>query len=288
MTIRQINQTLDEGLSLKLITQAYSEVAAIKLRRIRAGIERNRNFFNEISQVFHTIKVLAAQKKNLSEVIDKLLIKNGKTISILLTSNYRFYGDINNTLIRHFIVSSAKINTERVVVGRTGIEFLQAIRYTHSYLPLIFKTDMPEDQELQNLADKITQYKQVLVYHSSFKSVLLQLSTTTDVTQSVSISPTQPVAEGLVDFILEPEIDKMLAFFDSQVTTLILEQTFLESELSRTAARLISMDNAESNANQFIQQQKRALATAKKSLQNVKLLETFASFMSWRQKMASL
>ena len=45
MTIKEIDQYLEEGNSLKQIAQAYSEIANQKLKRIRSEVERNSVFF---------------------------------------------------------------------------------------------------------------------------------------------------------------------------------------------------------------------------------------------------
>ena len=86
------------------------------------------------------------------------------------------------------------------------------------------------------------------------------------------------------NFIFEPEIIRMLDFFDSQIKILLLEQTILESELARTASRLIAMDQAQSRAKDFISDNKRALGQLKKSTYNARLLETLATMSKWRQE----
>lgn len=291
MTLRQINQTLEEGLSLKLITQAYAEISAIKLKRIRTGIEANRQFFNEIAGIFRTLKQVALRHHQLEEIMKKLVTKNGRTIALLITSNYRFYGDINSMVINQFLLASPKFATDRIVLGKMGIEYLTAIKYKYPFTQTVFTSDLPTQAELKNLVETVKNYQQVLVFHSKFRSVLQQVPQVTDVTQTANVvlPPSERVQTNLVaeeeplDFILEPEIDKMLQFFDSQIITLLLETTFLEAELSRTASRMISMDEAQTNANKFILDQRKLLQSAKRNVENSALLDTFASFMQWRK-----
>lgn len=306
MTLRQINQTLEEGLSLKLITQAYAEISAIKLKRIRTGIEANRQFFNEIAGLFRTLKQVALRHHQLEDIMKKLVTKNSRTIALLITSNYRFYGDINSMVINQFLLASPKFATDRIVLGKMGIEYLTAIKYQYPFTQTVFSSDLPTQAELKNLVETVKNYQQVLVFHSKFKTVLQQVPQVTDVTQTANVvlPPSEQVQTNLVfeefksfinpiqsqdgteeplDFILEPEIDKMLQFFDSQIITLLLETTFLEAELSRTASRMISMDEAQTNANKFILDQRKLLQSAKRNVANAALLDTFASFMQWRK-----
>ena len=79
-------------------------------------------------------------------------------------------------------------------------------------------------------------------------------------------------------------LKKMLDFFDDQVVSLLLEQTFLESELARTASRLMSMDKAQINAEDVLYKQKLLLGQAKKSEINMALLETAASLMNFKEE----
>ena len=83
---------------------------------------------------------------------------------------------------------------------------------------------------------------------------------------------------------MEPDLSKILHFFDSQIITLLLESTFLESELARTGSRFISMDSAETEANKFIKDYLKLKAYTERNLQNNTLLENFASLMSIRKE----
>ncbi len=76
---------------------------------------------------------------------------------------------------------------------------------------------------------------------------------------------------------MEPEIKTIAEFFDNQIKILILESTFLESELARTASRLITMDSAQNEAEKFLSNQELSLLTAQRSIQNARILETIAA-----------
>lgn len=270
LTLNQIRQILDESNSLKLVTQAYSEIAAIKLQKIRKGIEKNRDFFQEVSQVFRMVKV-ASVKNNIHP-------EQGKrgTISIIVTSNHRFYGGLESRLLQYFVVNTTKFKTDRLTIGKSAQEFLSTMHYTHDYVPYVFKNDLPDFNELQKLVSSLADYQQILVYYSRMQSVLVQEPHVVDVLQK----PPEHYMESKehsFDSIFEPELETMLKFFDNQITTLLLEQTFLESELARTAARLISMDRAETNAEDLIKQQRKMLFSAKKSIDNNRLLDMIAA-----------
>ncbi|TSC86349.1 MAG: Uncharacterized protein G01um10147_872 [Microgenomates group bacterium Gr01-1014_7] len=292
MTIKQIEQALEEGQSLKQIAQAYSEIANLKIKRIRGEVERNRIFFQEISGVYALIKKLAVKKK-----IN--IVKPKKLISLVLTSNYRFYGNINSDLLDFFVASTKNLPTDRIMLGKAAIEYFRASK-TLSHLgnlkEVLLKTDEPDGAELTNLVNLIKDYNQVLVFYSSMKSLLVQIPRVSDITAthtpSRSQSPPGRWPNGLLPgeqsadfkFIFEPDLAKILAFFDSQIITLLLEGTFLESELSRTASRFISMDQAETEANKYIKEYEKLKAYTKRNMDNNTILENFASMAALRKE----
>lgn len=272
MTIKEINQALDEGNSLKAITQAYSEIANLKLKRIRGEVERNRLFFKEISSVYGLVKTLAMRKK-------VIVTKQKKTLSVILTSNYRFYGSINSDLIDFFISSTSKLNTDRLLINKAAIDYFKAKPLFPNCQQVMLKKDTPDGLELKALVDTIKEYAQVLIYYPSLKSLLVQIPTVADITAS-SI---QPQENKDFRFIFEPELPKVLEFFDSSILTLLLEGTFLESELSRTASRFISMDSAQTEANKFIKEYEKLKAFSKRNMDNNTILENFAIMSAVRK-----
>lgn len=283
MTIKQIETLLEEGESLRAIAQAYSEIANLKVKKIRANVERNRVFLQEIAKIYSLVKAFAIKKK-------VAVLKPKKRLCILLTSNYRFYGNINSSLIKYYIGSTRELlDIDRIILGKAGVDYFKANKVLPNFKEVMLKTDLPTGQELTDLVHFSKDYNQVLVFYTKFKSLLTQEATSTDVTAlSLYIRDFYVKAfdekhdKSYMHFIFEPELSKMLDFFDSQVLTLLLEQTFLESELSRTASRFISMDSAESEANKFIKQQQVMKAYIKRNMDNNTILENFASMMAVR------
>lgn len=286
MTIKQIEEVLEEGESLKALTQAYAEIANIKIKKIRAKVERNRLFFDEILKVYGMIKAIAIKKK-------AMVTKPKNRLCILLTSNYRFYGSVNNSLISYFVGSTRQLpdpDVDKVILGKGGIEYFRTTKLLSTYQEITLKDDMPTAEELTNLTNLSSKYNQVLVFHSKFKSLLVQEATFTDIsalslyTKDYYLKSFNVAREkDLTHFIFEPELTKILEFFDSQIALLLLEETFLESELSRSASRFISMDEAETEANKFIKEYQTLKAYVKRSIDNNTILENFASMMALRK-----
>lgn len=291
MTTRQVLEQIEEAKSLKMITEAFTEISSAKLKKIRVAGLRNQYFFDELSRVYGLIRKIALARGL------KPPQKNGKTLSIVLTSNYRFYGRVNNALLGYFLVETSKIQTDRLVIGKTGLEFLNAIHFALSYQNITLKTDFPTHKEIDNLALFAGKYSRVLVYYPKFKSVMLQIPTFRDITQTQQAALLDVASkEGFnklfmsfntpesSSFILEPEISVIIKFFDDQIQNLLLEETFLEAELSRTASRLISMDQAQTEADDYLKEQKRNLFLGKRSTINARMVEIFSSLKISRER----
>lgn len=276
MTTKQIKELIEQAQSLKQITQAFTQISSSKLKRIRAGVERNREFFRELTNIYGLINIIRKKRKL------PLPVKNGKTLSIMLTSNERFYGHVTSDLIEFFLVQISKINADKIVIGRSGNDALKSMGYALSYTPMILKTDFPDNEEFVKLSEIVSQYSKVLVFHSQFESVLVQKPVISDITQSEQdVSDKTSMSKELIEqynnFIVEPEIKTIAEFFDNQIKVLILESTFLESELARTASRLITMDSAQNEAEKFLSTQELAFLNAQRSIQNARILETIAA-----------
>ena len=273
MSIKDYNKAIEEGESLKEIALSYGEIASNRIKKIKFEVERNRLFFNEIANIYNVVQQQAKLKK-------VSLKKDKKTISVLLSSNYRFYGNIDNEVIHSFLEQTPKLPTDRIVVGKTAQVFLKSMNYFNNYKSLEFKNDLPSADELLSLTQLTKDYSQVLVFYPQLSTLLVQKPVVSDITQS---SLKNSTSVGLSYVIFEPELTKILQFFDSSIISLLLEQTFFEAELSRTASRILSMDHAQIEANRFIETQRQLKAHAQRSLENIRLLESLTSIMALRK-----
>lgn len=282
-TIQELKDRLQTGLSLKFIAQSYTEISARKLKEIRKDVERNRSFFAELANLYHAIKTVAAEKYHMYSQ------KNGRIAIVLLTSNYRFYGALNANLVEFFIKETSSRPADFYVIGKSGTELLRALNFKYDFESLEFKRDLPTNEELKILVSKLSPYKQILIVYPEFSSILIQKPVVKDITESQNITlkteEHQSILQAIFDrhpnwtddYIFEPSIVNILEFFDTQIITLLTEEAFLESELAKTAARLVTMDQAQINAEAFISTEKRDISRTVVSMKNAHLLETFIS-----------
>lgn len=269
MTIKEIDQIIGDDNSLKMIAQAYSEIANEKVKKIRVEAERNRLFLEEIGKAYALVKLLALRRKI-------GVLKPKGRVCVLITSNNRFYGTLDSDLIKFFTQQTVPIQTDRIIIGKMGIEHFKTTGIFQNYQTLILRHDQPNIEELRKIVDSVKDYSQVLVFYSQLKSLLVQEPKILDLTETQSAYSSNK-DESKFRFVFEPELAKILAFFDSQVTNLLLEGAFLESEAARTASRFISMDQAESQAGKLIKEYEKIRTYTKRVLENNVILESFAA-----------
>lgn len=258
--------------SIKEITQAMADIATSQIKQRRASAELNIAYFREIFTLYQTVKQIALKTKKYREA-EKA--KNGRTALILLTSNFKFNGDLDVNLTNFFIEHSQKIESDRWVVGVSGQELLRGKHVNFKFESVKFAKDYPTVEELDGLVKKVADYSRVLVYHSRFITLLDQKPSVTDITATESLG--SKVKPENINFLLEPEIDKMIRFFEDQMLLLLLQSIFLESEIARTAARMVSMNQAEQAAEKLLRTEEKLLFHQRKSLANMKIVESFAA-----------
>jgi ATP synthase F1 gamma subunit len=271
--IRQLRSEKEVIESLKLITETLGDIATIKVKKIKKTALENVTFFNDMTKVYKMVKYLASKRTDI-----KLPPPKGDNAFLLLTSNEKFHGRLDLDLTKFFIsmtdvFEKSGERTKLIVIGKYGTTLLQSYGFKLDYQDVIFSKDYPSFEELRKLVGEIKGYRKILVFHTKFSTILSQVPTLTDISPK-SIDP--KASKIAVNFILEPELDKMLNFFEGQVLISLLQSIFLEVELARQSARMISMNQADENAQKIIDSDSKAILKIRKELINIRLLETYA------------
>ena len=146
---------------------------------------------------------------------------------------------------------------------------------------LNFAKDIPSPQEAKSFVEKTQNYGSIFIYYPKFVSLVNQSVGITDVTQS---SEKERDIKEEIKILFEPELPKLLDFFNKQVRTLLFLRMMLETDLSLTAARLLSMSAAEERSDELIKEKKVEIRRTVDSYINAQLLETFSSIKLWEEE----
>jgi len=271
--IDELKAELDDALTLKLISQAFTEAAASRLAKIRKNFEKNKQFYEEIKHLYRLVQT----NENKVHAQDKKQETEGKNLGVAITSNQRFYGNINISIMRQFTEDMKKKDSDVLVIGNTGRDFMKSAEFGRKYEERFFAKDYPSEAESKTFLDYIKTYKSVYLYYPKFMSLVRQEVGIIDITE-ISTSDDK-VLEEEVNVLFEPELSQIYEFFETQVRALLFLRVMLEADLARTAARLLTMSGAEERSDEMIKAKKLQLRKIQLSILNTKLLETFSSMV---------
>lgn len=256
--IEQLKAQLSTTQALRSIAGAYSDISAMRIETLRAAFWRNSVYFEQISQIYQSVKASA-------------IVLKPKTLHVALTSNKRFYGNLNRDVMQEFQEQNERMSDDALVIGLTGKEYLQSIQTHKPAKYSVFEDDQPTEEESDALFANFEEYDRIFLYYPRFVNMLTQTIQRTD----ISYSPRTPLEpQNTIHYIFEPELSKILAFFKTQIRRILFNRVLLETELSRTATRLVVMDGAEKKAEEQALITKQYIRNALQSNTNRSLIET--------------
>lgn len=286
--------------TFKGVVQGFEEVSTLKMKKIRSSVVQTRDFLTRLSHVYFQVKA-ANQKK-----IDRLLAADNKKkkkkgrgkaplvlekkkqpLYVFLSANTKLYGEIIAKVFDNFQEALAKAGDKAdvMIIGRVGRTMYKEAGLTRPYLYFEIPDLDARPQDLRQVAFHLVQYEHVVVFHGKFDSILTQNAQRSSVTGDLFIEGGGQAGgakrEVAMDFLFEPNLEEIVRFFETQVSTLLLNQVVNEGALARFASRIRAMEKALERTNEIeydLNLKKRLL---KKSTENKKQTEKMAGFSLW-------
>lgn len=271
---------LEDLETIGFVASALFDVSAEKISRLRTAFEKNKAFYDDIANLYQSIKQTAFERGELPQKSVTVV----QTVTVAFTSNIRFYGAVNAEVIRAFVDhmrSGAK--SDYIVIGRTGKMLMgnaPDCQNRTSYYS--FKEDEPTGDERRQFLKSVVPYSQVQIFYPSFLNVFSQKVVMQDITYTPHIESVSGKTLAF-DYIFEPELPKILDFFETKVRYLLFKRVMLESELARTAARLLSMNQAQDRSGEAIVRLRRAIRRDTENFNDLRLLESFSAISKWKK-----
>lgn len=282
---KEIEKEIGQISSLRTLTEIYGEIASVRMKKIREFVLSNRRFLSAINDIFRD--ALAAYAKKLSELVKKgklekggkvtFLAHNGKTVSVLISANTGFYGEVVKKTFRKFIKDIRKDNVEATIIGRLGRSFFLESEpnkpYTYFDLP-----DYGVDQsKLSEVIRHLVQYEEIRIYYGEYQSVISQKPTVSSISAGTPVS--EDVEEPKVKYLFEPSVERILMFFETEIFASLFDQSIRESQLAKFASRILAMDRATENIKERLDELSLKRLQAEHKAQNRKQLNTLAPVM---------
>lgn len=247
----EIENEIEDLESLQVLVETYQEIAAIRMRRVKDSVLKNREFLSGLNSIYQQVK--ASYRKEVKELLRKkrkgkpknaqgIVKRNGKTVSVLLLANTMLYGGILRQTFRRFIEGIKNSKTDVVIVGKVGLQFYKEAGLTNQYKYFDLSDSGGDEKAMWEIIKHIVQYEKVMVYHGRFENMLTQNAVVDSISGDISEESTSTADN--VRCIFEPTLEEVLEFFETEILGSIFEQTVLESNLSKFASRMISLDSA--------------------------------------------
>jgi ATP synthase F1 gamma subunit len=274
-TLEQKKNEYEEVQSVRFITNTLLEISAERIKALRERFDKNQIFYREIRDLYALVR-WHALKRGGEGVVDT----REHSVSLALTSNSRFYGSINSAVMENFI-RHMDVSPERsfILVGNVGGRIISGTRYEKRCVYWTFNSDDPTENELQKLLEELKKYREVLVFHPQFVNVFYQDVGILSLTESDEIGDR---SEKTLEYIFEPELPRIVRFFETRVRHLLLSRAMLESELARTAARLVTMNRADERAAHLMRELLSAVRKEEQTLDSLRLIESLAGIGKWK------
>ena len=278
--IRELQEQLQQTQTAKFVTTMLRDISATRLQAIRAEVEANQAYYQELHELMALVKNYALDN---NITIDT---EHHSRVYIAVTANRRFYGHVNADVMDAFVAAlQADPESAGYVIGSTGAQYWEqqqpVVAQTPSFLTPSDRSrisDVPTQTEVRNIVESVAGYNEVVVVHPQFVNSFVQEAQQTDLTHV----PHQKDAQPSVDYIVEPDIPALLRFFRTQVRLVLFRRVLLETRLALTGARLMKMQRARERAKELEQQERRRIHKQISTVQNMRLLETFTGFVSDR------
>ena len=234
------------------VTSAMQMISATKLSRLDSRLAQNRPFARKIESILGDL--LQGRPVSLNPFLESRLSQE-RIVLCLITADNGLCGVYNNNVIRQaedFISRYGWDKVKLVIVGKKGWSYFKNYRENiiHSYLGLSGRYSDKICSELLNSLTNLFLSKQadeIYFVYTRFKNAL----TNQVVVEKFLNIDTKP-GEPKKDYIIEPNISRVLEKLIPEYLSARVRLTLLESFTSEHASRLVAMRTATENAKELL------------------------------------
>ena len=273
--LKKIKEDLKAVSNIETITRTYQEIANLRMNEIRQKVLNNREFIEELSQVYTLAKkaYLVLLKK------EKPFIKpKRERVVVFLSGNERFYGTLFSDIWRELLNYLAKNKADLAVVGRMGKYLVERSGFGHKMFYFELNDDKPEKNRLRGIIDFIKNYEEIIIFHGRFQTILSQKVVQSNISGGITL---EEELEEVKSYLFEPSPEAVLEFFETELLSAFFNQTILEHRLSKYTTRMVAMYQATENAKKRERKLKIEQKKIERQLLNRKQIELFSGSQLW-------
>lgn len=262
MTNRKTLIVENEGLlDLKALVEAYEEIAANQMQKVRQSVLQSREFMDGVTTIFTKVRnsyekqIAALQKSGRKHVEEfSVLPRNNKTVAVFVSANSGLFGDIVERTFKMFVEyvntnqgQSGKV-IDPVIIGKLGLRMLNDRKINLLYNYFDFPDDRVDYDSINMMMRYLLQYERILVFHGQFRSLVYQEAISTGVSGHELVASQQvSSADEKVSYLFEPSLKEVLQTFEGEILSSIFAQAMHESQLAKFASRMFNLDRSMEN-----------------------------------------
>lgn len=271
--INELREQLAHTETAEFVTTMLRDISATRLQTIKLAYEANKRYYAELHHLMYLVQSYA--------ILHNITLPEttSGTMYVALTSNRRFYGTLNDEVIKKMRTNiKADSGASCLIIGQTGeyiFEHSGAISGV-SVEYASFQKDEPTPSEVLAVVQKLSPYTEVKVVHPTYINAFTQSPIVTDITHVKERK--EMLQEDTFEYLIEPDIPKMLDFFRTQIRLVLFDRVLLETRFALTGARLMKMQRARERAEEMQKIERRQIHKEVKTIQSMRLLETFTGY----------
>jgi F-type H+-transporting ATPase subunit gamma len=258
---REILRRIKGIKSTQQITKAMEMVSAVKLNKVRLQAENTRPYVDNMQQM---MQALCASAEEMSHPLLSPKEEVKRVLLVVVTSDRGLCGTFNTNVInaaKEFIKENEDKEITLLTIGSKGHKALSLMGYS------IVKTiNVPWGAEISSEMKNISlfleetfytgQTDMVYLLYSKFENVLKYVPTTVQYLPVPSLNEEEmkSLLKLSAYFLVEPTFDEVADFLAPRYLETRLYHSIVESLASEYAARMVSMRNANDNAEEVIEE----------------------------------
>jgi F0F1-type ATP synthase gamma subunit len=261
------------------------------MREIREQVLAKREFFVDVNEIYQ--EVIRSYRRDIEKLAKKeqdkateslsLIKRNGKTVYVFLSANTGLYGGIIRNTFSMFLkdLQALSPTPDVVILGDLGKQLYEAAHVGKEATYFSVSDSIVDQQELEKCIAFLLEYEKIYVYHGQFQSVVSQ--TPMKVNLSGTTEPTQnPEMKTAKRYFFEPSLKNIVTFFETEIFSVLMEQTVYESSLAKFASRMVALEQAVDKVRLQVGQTERESLRLKHFLQNKKQLNALVTMKGYR------
>jgi F-type H+-transporting ATPase subunit gamma len=259
--LKEVRERMKSVSSTQQITKAMKMVSAAKLRKAQDAIVRMRPYADKLNYMLRNVMSAVGGDVNISFGKDRD-VKHATMV--VITSNRGLCGAFNTNIIKAAIaVIESEYAAQRkdkkltiVCVGKKGYDFFRRnykdCTIVKDYVTLFDNLSFDHTVDVPRwLMDKFSKGEtdHISVCYGRFKNAATQFS------EAVQFLPVPKIESGTtrkVDYIFEPEKDKLLNTLVPSILEVQFQKFLLDTHASEHGARMTAMDKATTNADDLL------------------------------------